>query len=482
MFAMTATTNDAAPDFSAARVLVVGDVMLDRYWSGPAERISPEAPVPIIRVEGLEERCGGAANVAVNAARLGASVCLIGAVGDDDQGRTLGRLLEGHGVRCRLVGDDAVGTIVKLRLMSQHHQLMRLDFESAVTRTQADGIARAFAEEIAGHDIVVFSDYGKGSLTGVDGLIERARKAGRQTLVDPWGKDFSRYRNAGVITPNGREFAIAAGESADEAELEARARAMTDALALRAVLVTRGERGMSLFEAGRAAVHIPSAAREVFDVTGAGDTVIAALAAGLGCGRTLEDAARLANRAAGLVVARLGTASVTAGELGHQRIVSADGLARAVRAAQAQGQKVVMTNGCFDIIHAGHVSYLNRAASLGDRLAVAVNGDASVARLKGPGRPINRLENRLAVLAALRSVDWVAPFDGTPMGKGYDDTPAEIIGAVKPDILVKGADWRADEIVGADTVLANGGTVRTIPFVDGLSTTGIVEQIRKSDK
>jgi D-beta-D-heptose 7-phosphate kinase/D-beta-D-heptose 1-phosphate adenosyltransferase len=480
---LVAVMTDSAPadqlDFSAARVLVVGDVMLDRYWTGPAQRISPEAPVPIVRVEDNDERCGGAANVAVNIARLGAGVCLIGAVGEDEQGATLRSLLDAAGVQSRLFAAPGAGTTVKLRLLSQHQQLIRLDFERAVLAGQIDEIARAFAEEIERHDVVIFSDYGKGALSEIPSLLERAHRLGRISLVDPWGDDFSRYRHASAITPNAHEFARAAGEACGEADLERRARAMVDDLSLGAVLVTRGERGMSLFARDTAAVHIPSEAREVFDVTGAGDTVIAALATGLASGWSMERAARLANRAAGLVVAKLGTAAVSPAELADRRVMSGEELARAAGAARAAGQRVVMTNGCFDIIHAGHISYLSEAARLGDRLAVAINSDASVRRLKGEGRPINPLRHRLEVVAALRCVDWVAPFDGTRTSRGFDDTPADLIGQVMPDVLVKGADYDVADIAGADAVLANGGRVLALPVVGGVSTSALIEQIRK---
>ncbi len=479
---MIYSMNTDIPDFSTARVLVVGDAMLDRYWSGPAERISPEAPVPIVRVEGVDERCGGAANVAVNLARLGAQVCLICAAGDDEPGRALASLLEGARVRTRLFGDDRAGTTVKLRLVSRQHQLMRLDFEKPVGPHQVGEIGKAYDEEIENHDVAVFSDYGKGVLADVTSLIERAGRLGRPALVDPWGDDFAPYRGATAVTPNTREFEIVAGKATDDDDLETRVRAMTAQLSLGAVLVTRGEHGMSLFEQDRDTVHIPSEAREVFDVTGAGDTVVAALAAGLGCGWSMERSARLANRAAGIVVTRLGTASVAAGELGEQRIFDTGQLVHAVRGAQSAGQKVVMTNGCFDIVHAGHVSYLTEAANLGDRLVVAVNSDASVARLKGANRPINPLEHRLAVLAALRCVDWVVAFDGSQGENGFEDTPADLIKSVLPDILVKGADWREEDIVGADTMRANGGSVRTIKLVDGVSTSAIVDQIRAPAK
>ena len=477
---MDSLSFDSNFDFSAARVLVVGDVMLDRYWSGPAERISREAPVPIVRVEGVDERCGGAANVALNLARLGVQVTLIGAIGDDDHGATLVSLLEAEGVSCRLCSAQGAATTVKLRLLSQHQQLMRLDFEHHAGADVLDKIVGAFAEEVKHHEVVVFSDYGKGALDRISELLSQTHMLGRVALVDPRGTDFSRYRKATAITPNTLEFTTVAGAVKSDEELEEKARQMALKLELQAILVTRGERGMSLVERGREALHIPSEAREVFDVTGAGDTVIAVLAAGLGCGWTMASAARLANRAAGLVVGRLGTAAVSANELGNGRILGGQELVRAVRAAQSSGQRVVMTNGCFDIIHAGHISYLAKAARLGDCLVVAVNSDASVARLKGPDRPINSLEQRLSVISALRFVDWVAAFDGSIVNGNFEDTPADLIAAVLPDILVKGADYAPHEIDGAEAVLANGGEVRTIELVEGVSTTAIVEQIKKS--
>ncbi len=467
------------PDFSTAHVLVVGDVMLDRYWSGMAERISPEAPVPIVKIGGLEERCGGAGNVAVNIARLGAKVTLIGAIGDDEQGRVLSALLERHGVTTHLCVAPQARTTVKLRVLSQHQQLMRIDFETTVLDDQLAEIKELYAREIDSHDVVIFSDYGKGVLVDITDLLKSAHEHGRLTLVDPWGDDFTRYAYASAITPNAKEFSVIAGTSRDEADLHSRAEKMIENLSLGCLLLTRGENGISLYQPDTHTVHIPSEAREVFDVTGAGDTVIAAFGASLACGLSMESAARLANRAAGLVVGRLGTASVSVGDLTEQRILSVAQLVDAVKSAQINGLKVVMTNGCFDILHAGHVAYLAQAARLGDRLVVAINTDESVARLKGEGRPVNPLSHRQSVLSALRAVDWVVAFDGTESKPLTPDTPIALIDEVRPDILVKGSDYDVSEIAGADHVLAYGGKVCTVPLVEGLSTTQIVDQIKE---
>jgi len=309
-------------------------------------------------------------------------------------------------------------------------------------------------------------------------MIAACRDAGVPVLVDPKGTDFKKYRGATVITPNQTEFEAVAGPCESDDELVARARAMLDELDLEALLVTRSEKGMLLLEAGAEPVFLSTQAREVFDVTGAGDTVIATLAAALASGHGFAAAAALANLAAGLVVAKIGVATVTPGELSvalHQRgqggrgLVDAATLQAMIAEARARGERIVMTNGCFDVLHAGHVSYLEEAKSLGDRLVVAVNDDASVRRLKGESRPINALDDRLLVLAGLAAVDWVVPFS--------DDTPAQLIAAVLPDVLVKGGDYKPEEIAGAKEVLQNGGEVRVLAFRDGHSSSRIIDRL-----
>ncbi len=465
-------------DFARARVLVVGDLMLDRYWRGGAERISPEAPVPVVRVDGEEARAGGSGNVALNIAALGARVDLLALAGEDEAAARLDTLLRDAGVLPHLLRDPGHRTISKLRILSRHQQLIRLDFEEPFPAAAAEGLLARFDALVDDADVVVLSDYAKGTLASCEALIARARVAGKPVLVDPKGEDFSPYRGATLITPNQAEFARAAGAPRDDADCERAARELKQRLALEALLVTRGEQGMLLLDGDDGILRLPTEAREVFDVTGAGDTVIATLATALAAGWTLEQATRLANLAAGIVVAKLGTATASVAELRealHQRatpsrgIVDEEALLRALAVARGNGETIVMTNGCFDILHAGHVTYLQQAAALGDRLVVAVNVDETVRRLKGADRPVNDLSRRMIVLAALGCVDWVVPFQ--------EQTPERLICRVLPDYLVKGGDNDPDAIPGARCVREAGGEVRVMSYLDNCSTTGTIQSI-----
>ena len=452
--------------------------MLDQYLFGATSRISPEAPVPVVHVQQTDNRPGGAANVAVNLASLGARTRLIGAVGDDSAAETLESILGRQSIRCDFARVSDRPTITKTRVQSRGQQLIRLDQENAAALKDSS-LTKLLADALDGAGAAILSDYGKGALTDVSAMIGRCREAGVPVLVDPKGRDFSKYRGASLITPNQGEFEAVAGECASDAQLAERGWQMIEDLELAALLVTRSEKGMMLLESGNEPVFLSTQAREVFDVTGAGDTVIATLAGALASGQDLAASAALANLAAGLVVRKIGVATVTPGEIQvamHQRgqggrgLVSKDELDVFVRDARQRGERVVMTNGCFDILHAGHVAYLEEAKSLGDRLIVAVNDDDSVRRLKGESRPINALDDRMLVLAGLAAVDWVIPF--------AEDTPAELIAAVLPDVLVKGGDYEPDEIAGGKDVLQNGGEVRVLSFRDGHSTSRMIEKLR----
>jgi len=468
------------PDFNAARVLVVGDLMLDRYWHGDTSRISPEAPVPVVRVGGIEERPGGAANVALNIAALHGQVALLGLCGDDAAADSLQDMLQRVRVDCHFQRLSGHPTICKLRVLSRRQQLIRLDFEQPFSDLDASCLEQGFTELLGAVDVVVLSDYAKGTLAGAASLIRAARAAGKPVLVDPKGQDFGRYRGADLLTPNLSEFEAVVGHCPDDGGLESRARNLVRELHLGALLVTRGERGMSLVPASGPVLHLPAHAREVYDVTGAGDTVISVLATALAAGSELPVATALANVAAGLVVGKVGTASVTVAELNgalHGQQDATQGpmdeatLLKLVDLARSRGERLVLTNGCFDILHAGHVAYLRQARALGDRLIVAVNDDASVSRLKGSSRPVTTLDQRMAVLGGLASVDWVVPFS--------EDTPERLIRALLPDVLVKGGDYKVEDIAGAGPVQANGGEVVILDFVDGVSTSRIVERIRQ---
>lgn len=465
------------PDFSSTRVVVAGDVMLDRYLFGSTGRISPEAPVPVVHVHETDDRPGGAANVAVNLAALGVSTSLVGVVGKDAAADSLEAIMGNRGIECSFTRADDRPTITKTRVQSRGQQLIRLDEERA-SAMPGEAMVEALRGATNGAGAVVLSDYGKGALSEVTAMIAACRDAGVPVLVDPKGTDFEKYRGASLMTPNQTEFEAVAGKSDSDEDLVERARAMMDELQLDALLVTRSEKGMLLVETGAEPLFLSTQAREVYDVTGAGDTVIATLAAALGSGQNLASAAALANIAAGLVVRKIGVATVTPGEISaalHQRgqggrgLVDLDTLLALVDESRGRNERVIMTNGCFDVLHAGHVAYLEEAKSLGDRLIVAVNDDDSVRRLKGESRPINALEDRLLVLAGLAAVDWVVPFE--------EDTPSRLIEALLPDVLVKGGDYQPEEIVGAREVLQNGGEVRVLAFRGGHSSSRIIDRL-----
>ncbi len=466
--------------FDSARVLVVGDIILDRYWSGPTQRVSPEAPVPVVRINRIEERPGGAGNVALNVASLGAGVSLLGLTGDDEAADTLDQKLKQAGVECHFSRYAAFPTITKLRILSQHQQLIRLDFEATSIEFDGSRLIEQYKQQLEDADVVILSDYAKGCLKDVEKLIRLAKGAGKKVIVDPKGNDFNRYRGATLITPNLGEFVAVVGDCQDEDEIIDKGETLCRDLELDALLVTRGEQGMTLLQQKEAPVHLPARAAEVFDVTGAGDTVIATLATTLAAGGSLIHATALANTAAGLVVAKLGAASVTPEEL-HRTlhepreedtgILDEESLLEQIARARLRGETIVMTNGCFDILHAGHIHYLQQAREMGDRLIVAVNDDDSVKRLKGDSRPLNRLEDRMQVLSALASVDWVVPFQ--------EDTPERLISHILPDILVKGGDYSPEEIAGGKQVIENGGKVIVLDFLEGYSTTKLIESVRE---
>ncbi|WP_456296698.1 bifunctional D-glycero-beta-D-manno-heptose-7-phosphate kinase/D-glycero-beta-D-manno-heptose 1-phosphate adenylyltransferase HldE [Vibrio sp. AK197] len=467
------------PDYSDSGVLIVGDVMLDRYWYGPTGRISPEAPVPVVKVENNEERPGGAANVAMNIASLGGRAHIVGLTGVDEPAAVLNDTLSSLGVECDFVGLSDYPTITKLRVLSRGQQLIRLDFEDEFENIDPQLMLSRMDKVLPTVRAVVLSDYGKGALEHVQQYIQQARAANVPVFIDPKGADFERYRGATLLTPNMAEFELVVGRVKTEQELVEKGLALIDKYDFEALLVTRSEHGMTLLRKGQAPFNLATQAKEVFDVTGAGDTVISVLAASVSAGKPLDEACALANAAAGVVVGKLGTSTLSTIELAEAvhgsrdtdfGVISEDKLVEAVKQAQAKGEKVVMTNGCFDILHAGHVSYLNHAAKLGDRLIVAVNTDESVKRLKGPGRPVNPTDRRMAVLAGLGAVDWVVPFG--------EETPQRLIASVLPDLLVKGGDYQPEQIAGGKDVIANGGEVKVLNFEDGCSTSEIINAIK----
>ena len=486
-------------DFSSISVLCVGDVMLDRYVYGEMERISPEAPVPVLRLTRTREMAGGVGNVASNILSLGGRAVLIGLIGQDLPGAALRGIVAGQGcVTDGLVASTSRPTICKTRFIAAHQQVVRTDEESrlALQPGEEQALRAAIDRHVGAASVLVLSDYGKGVCAPpvLAHAIAAARMRGIAVFVDPKSNDFSRYRGATCITPNARELAAAAGLPVEsEAQVADAARAVMREAEASAILATRSEQGMMLVEQDGAVLSVPARAREVFDVSGAGDTVIAAMALAHGGGHSLAQAMRIANAAAGVVVGKLGTATADIVEVmqelelldrqfgEHPGPADAGGTALAtlshaqglVARWKAQGLRVGFTNGCFDILHTGHVALLAAARAQCDRLIVALNTDAGVRRLKGPSRPINRLAARAQVMAAVRHVDCVVCFDA--------DTPLELIGALLPDVLVKGADYAPDQVVGADIVQAAGGMLVLAELVPEQSTTAVIARIRAAE-
>ena len=465
-------------------VWVFGDLMLDEYVQGPVERISPEAPVPIVRVDNVGYRMGGAANVAGQVAALGARAVLAGPIGGDWAGKQLLELCERAGIQTKGVLKFANRcTTRKLRVLGQGQQLLRLDWEEAGAITDAELVA--IIERMAATsrpDAIIISDYAKGAITAatVAKLAETAAGFGCKILADPKKTNFASYRGVGVLTPNLAELALAAARRLDSKDLDDVARAARDvmkAAGLPEMVVTLAERGVLVMTAGAEPQHIPAVRRAVRDVTGAGDTMIAVLATVLAAGANLRQAAEIANTAAGIAVGEIGTVAVPAAEIRQAlggrpsgKIISRDELAARADIWRIAGKRIVFTNGCFDILHAGHLSLLQLAAGLGDVLVVAVNSDASVRRLKGPDRPVVTEHDRATILAGLECVDAVTLFD--------EDTPLETLQAVRPDVLVKGQDYAGSEVVGHELVEAGGGRVVLLPILPGRSSTSLIEKIQ----
>jgi D-beta-D-heptose 7-phosphate kinase/D-beta-D-heptose 1-phosphate adenosyltransferase len=470
------------------RVLIVGDLILDQYVSGEVARISPEAPIPVLTARRTEERLGGACNVAANLVAMQAEVDIVGVLGNDGWGRKLRALLEEQKVDTGgCVLDPSRPTIQKTRMMSGSQQMLRVDNEDPrpITGDALAAVLKALPERVRRARAVVLSDYGKGLLTPevIRCVIDTARAAKVPVLVDPKGEDYRRYRGATLVTPNRKEAEQALGRKLPRLEdVQQGAQELLQLAELDSAVITLGAEGIYFASRQGVTGHVPARARAVFDVTGAGDTVIAQLGLYFAAGVELGTAVFLANQAAALVVARLGTHAVDRSELcaaleekhAHEGKVlrTSDELDRQLAAWRKEGKRIAFTNGVFDVLHVGHVSYLRFAKSYGDVLVVGVNDDASVKRLKGPTRPVNPLADRMEVLAALEMVDAVSPFS--------EDTPKAIVERVSPNVLVKGEDWAEKGVVGREWVESHGGQVVLAPLVAGKSTTGILERAKKN--
>ncbi|MDI1297890.1 bifunctional D-glycero-beta-D-manno-heptose-7-phosphate kinase/D-glycero-beta-D-manno-heptose 1-phosphate adenylyltransferase HldE [Methylotenera sp.] len=479
---------DTVRQFTSSKksILVIGDVMLDRYLMGNVNRISPEAPVPVVLLKQSEDRAGGAANVAANLSGLGLHTEIIGCIGDDTAGKALKQMIANAGiVVANIMTSTLRPTVSKTRVMSGNQQIVRIDDESAAAFSAEENaqllgnVTKALSNQPA---MVILSDYAKGVLSDstCKAIIEHCKKLNIPVIADPKGRDYSKYKGASTLTPNKKETAEACGVDINDTEaLLHAAEQLKNQLNLDFLAVTRGEEGISLID-DKQIQHIPATAKKVFDVSGAGDTVIATLAAGLAHGLNPHDALQLANIAAGIVVGKVGTVPVSQTEL-LKALVSEDGqsqadkicdgaqLAELVSRWKANQQKIVFTNGCFDLLHAGHVTYLEAAKKTGDKLVLGLNTDRSVSALKGPTRPVVHEGDRARVLAALASVDAVILFD--------EDTPLQLIDAIRPDVIVKGDDYTEDQVVGGTEVKSWGGSVKLIPLVQGRSTSNIIKKL-----
>lgn len=486
-------------DFSKSRVLVVGDLMLDKYWYGDSFRVSPEAPVPIVNYEKETSILGGAANVAVNLSHLGVQTSLLGIVGDDTDAKYLKQEILNHKIQPHLITSSEASTIVKLRVIGRGQQLTRIDFEKEFATEDARNLVITFKTLVSKYDAVILSDYAKGSLLFSQELIKIANDAGVKVFVDPKRcQDFSIYKDAFLVKPNLNEFFLVAGSITEidyKSDLEyqelitQKAIALCRTLNLENLLVTMAEKGMTLFSKSNSTITIKAKTSDVFDVTGAGDTVIASLTASYLASEDLKLATRLSSYAAAIVVNKFGTSFVSLDELSasitavhqinytnqldkNQKLIQQDNLQDFTKQIRAKHQKIVFTNGCFDILHPGHIEYLQKAKALGDILILAINSDNSIKHIKGANRPINKLEDRVIMLSAFAFVDYIIEFD--------EDTPIKLIKEILPDILVKGDDYKASEIVGFKEVTVAGGVVETIEFKTGYSSSNIIDKIKNS--
>lgn len=478
--------------FEQSRILVVGDIMLDRYLWGDVQRISPEAPVPVFHIRKQSELSGGAGNVVSNLVGLGCLVTVIGICGEDEAGKRLNRLFHNARVQSHILRDTERPTVTKTRIVATGQQLLRLDEEEsiALNSNMRDNLLTLVNDSLSNCNAIVLSDYGKGVLQTpglAQSIISLAQHHSIPVMVDPKGRDWERYKGATCVTPNTKELEIGYGDAiTDKGKLiEAMKSILTD-YNLTWLLVTRGSLGMCLVNKDETSIFIPTLAREVYDVSGAGDTVIATLSLGVASGLTFPDAAKLANVAAGIVVGKLGTQPINLSELEASiarsggdffgnyitKVTSLSAAAIQVQAWKANGEKIVFTNGCFDLLHPGHIHLLHQAKDLGGRLIVGINSDSSVRRLKGPNRPILNEHDRASLLGSLECIDLVVIFE--------EDTPEDLIKALRPDILAKGADYRLEEVVGREIVESYRGQVCLVTLLEGYSTTDITEKILKS--
>ncbi len=484
-------------DFSKANILVIGDIMLDQYLYGVSTRVSPEAPIPIVKHNNKKLSVGGAANVAANIKALGANVTLLGIIGKDSSAKSLIKILDDKKINHYLSQDSKTITITKTRVVANGQQVVRIDEEEIFSPEQTVELYQHYEHIVKDYDVVILSDYHKGTLHDPQHLIRCADEHHKIVFVDPKGKDYNKYKNVFCITPNNKEFSeICEANITSEEDIAQQMEKLATSLNIQALLLTRGAKGMTLWQKSQdnhpSIINIPTEAKTVYDVSGAGDTVIATLACG--CARLhqaknaqehrhiLQESVRCANQAAGIAVAQIGSYAVSIQELNRsysqqsaKYVKNTQHLANLIEEQKNSNKTIVFTNGCFDILHSGHIQCLEEASKLGDILIVALNSDTSVTRLKGKQRPINSLIDRIEVLSALSAVDWIVDFGDNPQD---NDTPINLIQTLKPDILVKGGDYNCDTIVGADFVNSYGGKVHIVKLKKGYSSTKVINSMQ----
>lgn len=483
---MIANINIEKINFSQAKILIVGDVMLDQYWYGDTNRISPEAPVPVVRIADDDLRLGGAANVAWNASTLGCQVKLLSVVGDDEAAQKIELLLAEKNVTAQLIRAKDITTIRKTRVLSRRQQMLRLDHEEAtciIPDTAIQEMQAAYAELISDYDVVILSDYAKGIFTSTKFFIQVAKQHNVKVLADPKTLDFSKYRDIDLLKPNLNEFEAVVGKCNNISDIETKGATLLEQCNIDTLVVTRGSDGVSVVSKSHKPIHLPSYSGEVFDVTGAGDTFISTLAICTACKLDLYNSVRISSMAAAIVVGKVGTSTASLSEIKdmlHRKVnlpvgvIEENVLIEVLKISKSRGEKIVFVNGCYDILHFGHIRYLERAAELGDRLIVGVNTDSSVKRLKGPDRPIYNENQRMEVLASLKVVDWVVKFE--------ENTPGRLVESLNPDVLAKGNEHfkTIDDIPaseGTEFVLQNGGEVHLIGRTPDVSSSAALEMI-----
>ena len=458
---------------------VLGDVMIDKYWKGKVNRISPEAPVPILKADEIETRAGGAANVANNIASLGGTVSIFGIIGDDDNGKELSSLIDRSNLNNHLTVHKKLKTTTKLRFLANNQQLLRVDFEENNFVSNKIHENSKFLSNLKKTDLIVLSDYNKGTLSNVQDIIKITNSLNKISIIDPKGSSFDKYYGATIITPNLLEFEQIVGPCNDNSVLEEKAKILIKKLKFKHIIVTRGSEGLSVFSKNEKGIHLKTEAKEVFDVTGAGDTLIATLGFFIAHGLTVHQSAQIANSAASFVVAKSGTSTINLAELipkfslkfsQNKSLYNKEEIRVLVDNLKKLNKKIVFTNGCFDILHPGHLHLLQKAKELGDVLIVGINEDSSVRELKGILRPINKISDRIEMMSNIKTVDIIIPFK--------EKTPIELIKLIIPDILVKGGDYKADKVIGNEIVRSNGGDVIVIDFLKGFSSSNIINKIK----